>query len=57
MIARGRLPFPSVLVASSNDPYATFGQGSRFASEWGSELIDAGESGHVNAQSGLGSWH
>ena len=57
LIARGRLPFPSVLVASSNDPYATFGRGSSFASEWGSELVDAGEGGHLNAQSGLGSWH
>ena len=33
MIARGRLPFPLVLVEGSNDPYASFGQGSRFASE------------------------
>ena len=56
LIARGRLPFPSILITSSNDPYATFGRGSRFASEWGSELIDAGEGGHLNAQSGLGSW-
>ena len=56
LIARGRLPFPSVLVASSNDPYASFARGSRFASDWGSELIDAGEAGHLNAQSGLGSW-
>jgi uncharacterized protein len=56
LIGRGRLPFPSVLVASSNDPYASFGRGSRFAAEWGSELIDAGEAGHINAQSSLGSW-
>jgi predicted alpha/beta hydrolase family esterase len=57
LIARGRLPFPSILIASSNDPYISFGRGSRFASEWGSELIDAGEAGHINAQSQLGSWH
>ncbi len=56
-IARGRLPFPSVLVSSSNDPYASFGRASRFASDWGSELVDAGEAGHLNAQSQLGSWH
>jgi uncharacterized protein len=56
LIARGRLPFPSMLVVSTNDPYASFFRGARFASEWGSELIDAGEAGHLNAQSGLGSW-
>jgi uncharacterized protein len=56
-IALGRLPFPSTLIASSNDPYASFSRGCRFASDWGSQLIDAGEGGHLNAQSGLGSWH
>jgi uncharacterized protein len=55
-IALGRLPFPSTLIASSNDPYASFSRGCRFASDWGSQLIDAGEGGHLNAQSGLGSW-
>ena len=57
LIARGRLPFPSMLVSSSNDPYASFARASRFASDWGCELVDAGEGGHLNAQSGLGSWH
>jgi uncharacterized protein len=55
-VARGRLPFPSTLVMSSNDPYVSFARGSRFASDWGSELIDAGEMGHINATSGLESW-
>jgi predicted alpha/beta hydrolase family esterase len=26
------------------------------AKAWGSELIDLGERGHINAQSGLGDW-
>jgi len=56
LIARGRLPFPSVLVASANDSYASFDRACRFASDWGSELLDAGEAGHINARSGLGSW-
>ncbi len=56
LIARARLPFPSLLVSSSNDPYASFARASRFAAEWGSELVDAGESGHLNARSNLGSW-
>ena len=56
LIARTRLPFPSTVVASSNDPYASFGRLCGFAREWGSQLVDAGETGHINAQSRLGSW-
>ena len=50
------LPFPSILVASRNDPHATFERSSRFARAWGSHLVDAGEAGHLNADSGLGDW-
>lgn len=55
-IALGRLPFPSILVASSNDPYASFTRLARFSRDWGSQLVEVGEAGHLNAQSGLGSW-
>jgi len=62
-IARGfdplplqRLPFPSVLVASQDDPYADFAFARRVAAAWGSELVDAGTRGHLNAESGLGDW-
>ncbi len=50
------LPFPSILVASRNDPYLTLPQARRLARGWGSRLADAGEVGHINAQSGLGDW-
>ena len=50
------LPFPSVLVGSQNDPYCSFERAQRFASAWGSAFIDAGEKGHLNAESGLGHW-
>lgn len=53
---RTPLPFPSILVASRNDPYATFARSTEFARNWGSHLVDAGESGHLNAASGLGDW-
>jgi predicted alpha/beta hydrolase family esterase len=51
-----RLPFPSVLVASHDDPYAGFDFASRAARAWGSRLIDLGRRGHINAGSGLGTW-
>lgn len=50
------LPFPSLLIASRNDPYCSFERAHRFADAWGATLVDYGMSGHVNADSGLGAW-
>ena len=50
------LPFPTVLVASHDDPHCSYGRSRLFATAWGSRLIDHGDSGHINADSGLGSW-
>jgi uncharacterized protein len=55
-IAMQALPFDTVLVASRNDPYCSFERAQVLASAWGSELIDHGHSGHLNAASGLGAW-
>jgi predicted alpha/beta hydrolase family esterase len=49
-------PFPSLLVASRNDPYGTFAFAASCARAWGSRLIDVGPLGHINADSGLGDW-
>ena len=51
-----RLPFRSILVASRNDPYATFAASAAMAETWGCELIDAGLAGHINTDSGHGRW-
>jgi predicted alpha/beta hydrolase family esterase len=51
-----KLPFPSVLFASNNDPFCDAGRAASFAAAWGSELLDAGARGHLNADSGLGDW-
>lgn len=50
------LPFPSVLIASNNDPYCTPEEAQELANAWGSEFVDAGESGHINSGSGHGPW-
>ena len=50
------LPFKSMLVGSRNDPYCSFERASEFARAWGSDLMDAGPLGHINAESGLGDW-
>lgn len=50
------LPFPTILVASRNDPYASLDRSRAMAGDWGSSFVDVGEAGHINAESGLGSW-
>lgn len=55
-IPREPLPFRSVLVASRTDPYTAYDRAAEFAAAWGAELVDAGESGHMNAESGHGPW-
>lgn len=53
---RDPLPFPSVVVASRNDPFCDPEVAADMANCWGSRFIDAGESGHLNAESGHGPW-
>ncbi|CAH0496938.1 hypothetical protein NVSP9465_01987 [Novosphingobium sp. CECT 9465] len=52
----GEFPFPSFVVASRNDPYMGFGQARQLARAWGSRFADAGDVGHINAESDLGEW-
>ncbi|MFN8357533.1 MAG: alpha/beta hydrolase [Spirosomataceae bacterium] len=51
-----RLPFPSVVVASENDTYVSLERASYFAECWGSQLVNVGAKGHVNASSQLEYW-
>ncbi|MEX0347295.1 MAG: RBBP9/YdeN family alpha/beta hydrolase [Rhizobiaceae bacterium] len=53
---RDPLPFPSIVVASRNDPFCPFDVAEDIAGAWGSLFIDAGEAGHLNAASGHGPW-
>jgi uncharacterized protein len=55
-IERRTLPFKSVLVASHDDLHCTFEKAGSLASDWGAELVDAGNAGHINADSDLGDW-
>lgn len=53
---RDPFPFPSVVVASQNDPFCSFEIAGDMANAWGSLLIDARESGHIDDKSGQGPW-
>lgn len=50
------LPFPSILVASTDDPWISIERAHSLAAGWGSHFVDAGPQGHLNATSGIGWW-
>lgn len=51
-----KLPFPSVVVASSNDEYVSLERARQFAQAWGSRFVEIGPAGHVNGEAGFGEW-
>jgi len=55
-IRRCRLPFPSISVLSSDDPFCSLERGMQMAADWGSDVVLAGPRGHLNGDSGLGDW-
>ena len=50
------LPFPTVLIASRTDPWLRFEAGQQWAKTLGSQFVDLGDAGHINAESGFGAW-
>jgi hypothetical protein len=55
-IPRARLPFPSIVAASTNDPLARYDRVAAFAQDWGSRLVEIGAVGHLNPAAGYGPW-
>ena len=51
-----RLPFPSIVVASTDDPFMAFARAQALAGDWGSRFVNAGAAGHINIASGYGPW-
>lgn len=51
-----RLPFPSVVVASEDDDFVSPSRAAYFAKQWGSDFVNIGHKGHINAASNLGDW-
>ncbi len=50
------LPFPSTLVASTNDPWLKLTKAGALAVKWGSRLLTLEGAGHINVDSGHGRW-
>lgn len=51
-----RFRFPSVVVASANDPCGSLAWSRRASKAWGAEFVDIGPRGHINIASGFGPW-
>ncbi|WP_153146393.1 alpha/beta hydrolase [Dechloromonas sp. H13] len=51
-----KLPFPSLVVASANDPWMKSGVAAQWAEHWGSSFVNIGAAGHINVDSGHGPW-
>ncbi|MGF6603147.1 putative alpha/beta hydrolase family esterase [Paraburkholderia sp. GAS448] len=50
------LPFPSIVVASTDDAYGSVPFSQACARAWGSSWFEIGARGHINSDSGLGDW-
>jgi predicted alpha/beta hydrolase family esterase len=53
---RARLPFPTIVGASTNDPLGRYERVETLAQAWGSRLVSLGDVGHLNPASGYGEW-
>ena len=53
---RRKLPFPSILVGSENDPHMTLDRAQALAVATGGRFVNAGLVGHINIDSGHGPW-
>ncbi len=51
-----QLPFKSIVIASANDEWVSLERARFFADSWGSDFINIGDAGHINAVSGHYDW-
>lgn len=52
-----KLPINSIIIASTNDPFASIERTRLWATAWGSMHVNAGTLGHINSLSGIGEWN
>jgi len=50
------LPFKTIVVASSSDPWCSLPQANKLANEWHARFHNIGPLGHINAACNLGNW-
>jgi len=55
-LPKNRLPFRSLVAASTNDHLASLDAATHLAHGWGAELLNLGDVGHLNPAAGFGHW-
>ncbi|MFI5188556.1 MAG: RBBP9/YdeN family alpha/beta hydrolase [Chitinophagales bacterium] len=55
-IPKEKIPFRTIVVASSDDQWVSLERANFFADNWGSEFINIGNAGHINTASGHTEW-
>jgi predicted alpha/beta hydrolase family esterase len=48
-----KINFKTIVVASTNDPWVLIERAKFFADKWGSQFINIGDAGHINAAPGI----
>ena len=51
-----KINFKTIVVASEDDPWVSLQRAKHFAENWGSEFVNIGKAGHINAASGHKEW-
>ena len=53
-LPHSKLPIPTAMLASENDPWMRFDSARIWARVWGAQFINLGPVGHINIESGFG---
>lgn len=56
LLPAGHLGFPSLVVASTSDPWVSLATARHWAGRWASRFINVGDKGHINVDAGFGPW-
>ena len=56
LLPSSALPFPCLIITSTDDPWMPHDKAQMMAECWGSRFITLGAAGHINIDSGFGSW-
>ena len=50
------VPYPTLVVASTNDPYCPIDVTTELASKWVAGFVSVGDRGHISTEPGNGDW-
>jgi predicted alpha/beta hydrolase family esterase len=55
-IPESPMPYPTLVVASTNDPYCPIDVATELANRWGAGFVSVGDRGHISTEPGNGDW-